>query len=101
MTTKLLTWCLLLLAKANPIATVSRFDKTKKIIKIPCSDIVQSYNKSMGGVDIADNLLALYIINTKAKKCYHKLIYHFIGIAVVNAWLLYRRDAVTIFLNNN
>ena len=82
-------------AKANPIATVSRFDKTKKkIIEIPCPDIVQRHNKSMGGVDLADHLLALYRINTKANKYYHKLIYHFIDMAVVNAWLLCRRKAV-------
>ena len=89
-------------AKANPVVTISRFDKTKKkVIEIPCPDIVQRYNKSMGGVDLAHHLLALYRINTKAKKCYHKLIYHFIDMAVVNAWLLYRRDAVTISLNKN
>lgn len=46
----------------------------------------------MGGVDLADQMISLYRINIKSKKAYQRLIYHFIDMALVNAWLLYRKD---------
>ena len=45
----------------------------------------------MGGVDLADMLIALYRIPCKTKKWYQKIFWHLIDIAKVNAWLLYRR----------
>ena len=58
-------------ARAASVATVERLDsKQKKKIEIPCPDIVQQYNKSIGGVDLADCLLALYRINLRSKKYY-------------------------------
>ena len=84
-------------ARANPVAEVRRFDKsTKRYIDIPRPDIVGRYNKSMGGVDLADQLLSLYRINIRSKKYYHRLIYHMIDMTVVNAWLLYKRDATKL-----
>lgn len=44
-------------------------------------------------VDLADCLISLYRINIRSKKYYHKLIFHMIDMAIVNSWLLYRRDA--------
>ena len=46
----------------------------------------------MGGVDLLDGLLSLYRIHIRSKKWYHKLLYHFFDIAVVQSWLLYWRD---------
>ena len=81
-------------AKANPTSTVCRFDKKRKIqVAVTLPDIVARYNKSMGGVDLADQLISLYRINMKSKKSYHRLIFHFLDMALVNAWLLYRKDA--------
>ena len=47
----------------------------------------------MGGVDLADMLIALYRIPCKTKKWYQKIFWHLIDIAKVNAWLLYRRHS--------
>ena len=82
-------------ARANPIEEVKRFDKKgNKIVQISRPDIVGRYNASMGGVDLADQLLSLYRINIRSKKYYYnKIIFHMFDMAVVNAWLLYRRDA--------
>ena len=44
-------------------------------------------------VDLADCLISLYRINIRSKKYYHKLIFQMIDMAIVNSWLLYRRDA--------
>ena len=38
-------------AKANPVNSVARYDsKVKQEINVPCPDIIQKYNKCMGGV---------------------------------------------------
>ena len=39
-----------------------------------------------------DSLIALYRINIRSKKWYHCIFFHFLDVAVVNSWLLYRKD---------
>ena len=56
-----------------------------------CPAAVQEYNKSMGGVDLADMPIALYRTTIKSKRWYLKVLFHCVNIAKVNAWLLYRR----------
>ena len=45
----------------------------------------------MGGVDLADMLIALYKIPCKTKRWHQKIFWHLVDNAKVNAWLLYRR----------
>jgi hypothetical protein len=45
----------------------------------------------MGGVDHHDMLVQLYRTNIKGRRFYLRVIFHFINMACVNAWLLYRR----------
>ena len=45
----------------------------------------------MGGVDLCDMLLALYRITLGTKKWYMHIVYHCIGLSIVNSWLCYRR----------
>ena len=45
----------------------------------------------MGGVDLADLLIALYRTTIKSKRWYVKVFFHCVDIAKVNAWFLYRR----------
>ena len=52
----------------------------------------------MGGVDLADCLIKLYRINIKTKKYYFRLIFHMIDMAIVNSWLLYKRNAISLKL---
>ena len=47
----------------------------------------------MGGADLLDGLLSYYRIPVKSKKWYHRLIWHFLDVACVQAWLFYRKDA--------
>lgn len=65
--------------------------KEKRILDVPCPEMVHQYNKHMGGVDKCDMLMALYRINIRTKKWYMHLVYYCVGVSVVNAWLLYRR----------
>ncbi|KAF2364054.1 PiggyBac transposable element-derived protein, partial [Trinorchestia longiramus] len=81
-------------AASQPIGTVSRWDsKGKKYVDVQCPNIIQLYNNNMGGVDLADCLISLYRITITSKKYYHRFIFHMIDMAIVNAWLLYRRQA--------
>ena len=72
--------------------TIKRWDgKVKKHVDVPCPEAVRLYNEAMGGVDLADMLIALYRTKIKSRRWYLKVIFHCIDIAKVNAWLLYRR----------
>lgn len=78
---------------AQPLTMAKRYDKTtKREIDVPCPTTVTTYNKFMGGVDLLDGLVSYYRIDIRSRKYYMKLVYHFIDMAVVNSWLLYRRD---------
>ena len=78
---------------AHPVTEVDRWDgKQKKVIKVPCPAVVREYNKNMGGVDLLDSLIALNRNKIRSKKWYHRLIFHFIDVTIVTAWLLYKRD---------
>ena len=77
----------------EPMDTAERWDKTEKDkVAVPRPHIVATYNKFMGGADLLDSLLALYRIPVRSKKYYHRIIWHFLDTAVVQAWLLYRRN---------
>ena len=80
-------------ASAHPIGECKRYVKKEKATSmIPCPSVVKEYNLHMGGVDLMDSLISLYRIHTRSKKYYHKLVFHFADVALVNSWLLYRRD---------
>lgn len=84
-------------SSAQPLGTCKRYDKKRKeIVEIPCPKIVKTYNEEMGRVDLLDSLIALYRIHIRSHKYYHKLVFHFLDVTIVNSWLLYRRDASAI-----
>ncbi|XP_049302012.1 piggyBac transposable element-derived protein 3-like [Bactrocera dorsalis] len=65
--------------------------KEKVYIDVPRPAIIESYNKDMGGVDLADMLMELYKINHRSRKWYIRVFYWCLGTSVINAWLLYRK----------
>ncbi|KAL2098379.1 hypothetical protein ACEWY4_007586 [Coilia grayii] len=68
---------------ANPNSEVQRWDKKeKKIVHIRRPNIVSYYNRSMGGVDLLDSLLALYRIKIRSKKWYHRVVFHMLDLTV-------------------
>ncbi|RXM98290.1 hypothetical protein EOD39_13311 [Acipenser ruthenus] len=50
------------------------------------------YDKSMGGTDLMDSLIALYHTKIRSKKWYLRIFFHFMDMLCVNSQLLYRRD---------
>lgn len=67
--------------------------KDRDYIEIPRPAMICEYNTHMGGVDLADMLVALYRVRIGVKKSYKRLFLFGIDISAVNAWLLHRRHA--------
>ncbi|XP_065675859.1 piggyBac transposable element-derived protein 3-like [Hydra vulgaris] len=77
----------------NPVSNVSRLDrKANKRVNVVGPSIVTTYNMFMGGVDLLDGFLSLHRISIRSKKWYHKLLFHFFDMVVVQSWILYRRQ---------
>ncbi len=80
-------------ATAHPVVQKERFDRRRKEnIVIQCPSIVHEYNQAMGGVDLHDQYIALYRFSFKSKKYYMRLVWHLFDMALVNAYLIYKRS---------
>lgn len=76
----------------DPIDKVKRWSGSeKRYIEVQRPNIVGQYNQHMGGIDLNDFLVALYRTSLGTKRYYIRIFFHFIDVAVVNSWLLYRR----------
>ena len=77
----------------EPIKQVRRWDKKdRKEIFVECPSAVTIYHKNMGGVDLLDGFLSYYRIPVRSKKWYHRLIWHFFDLCIVQSWILYKKD---------
>jgi len=75
----------------NPLDTCRRFDRKQKCyVEVQRPALIESYNKSMGGVDKADYLLELNRIFFKTRKWYLRIVIHLIDLTINNSWVLYR-----------
>ena len=77
----------------NATGSVKQWDsKAKNHKDVPLLNMVSDYNSPMGGVDLADILIALHRTEiTTKKRWYLKLIFHMVDICKFNDWLFYRR----------
>lgn len=73
----------------NEEATVTRKEKDGSKSTITCPQSIKDYNTYMGGVDTADRLRALYCVDRKSPKWWHRLFWGVLDIAFVNAYVVY------------
>lgn len=77
---------------AEPATTITRFDKAKKErVAIPCPKVIREYNAHMGGVDLLDSFIGRYHITMKSRKWTMRLFYHFLDLATINSWIMYKK----------
>ncbi|KAF2899145.1 hypothetical protein ILUMI_07029 [Ignelater luminosus] len=89
-------------SSAYPTKLIQRCDrKTKQDVTVVWPETVSTYNEFMGGVDLLDDLIAYYRIRMRSKKYHLRLFFHFVDVAVINSWLLYRRDCKANSYNKN
>ena len=79
------------MVKAN--STKRIWDSKKKAYcNVRYLDMVKEFNESMGGVDLNEMLISLYIVDSEtSKRWYLTIIVHLVNIGNVNGWLLHRR----------
>lgn len=77
------------IAPANLVKRYSQ--KEKKYVYIDQPQVVQQYNKNMGGVDRSDQNIAQYRVNIRGKKWYFSMISHCVDMALTNAWHIYKK----------
>ena len=76
----------------DPVEKFRRWSKQgKKYVEVDIPHIVNAYNKSMGGVDLSDMLMALYRIAIRPRRWYLRIICYLVDLSPSNGWLLYRR----------
>lgn len=73
----------------NEAAKVTRTQKDVSKKEFECPTMVKDYNEHMGGVDKSDMLKALYGLDRKCMKWWHRIFFHFVYVTVVNAYLVY------------
>ncbi|KAG5863115.1 hypothetical protein JTB14_014935 [Gonioctena quinquepunctata] len=74
-------------------SSVKRWDKIRRErVEVTCPKVVSTYNKKMGGVDLADQMIEYYRSFFKTKKWSFKVILHLFDLAVVNSWMEYKND---------
>lgn len=79
--------------------TAMRKEKDGSRQEVVCPEIVVDYNKHMGYVDKTDMLKALYEIDRKSKKWWHRLIWYFLDLAVLNSFIIFRYKQSTSTLS--
>ena len=76
--------------ESNPVGneTVNRKQRDGTVIQVP---VVKSYNKSMGGVDLHDQLHGYYAIGTTSRKWWRYLFWFCANLSTVNASILEKK----------
>ncbi|KAL3260721.1 hypothetical protein MRX96_046248 [Rhipicephalus microplus] len=73
--------------------SIRRWNKAEKCyVDVKRPAVINAHNHSMGGVDEVD-FISLYRTTIRSRKWTLKMTFHIMNLAVVNAWLEYRRDA--------
>lgn len=66
--------------------------KNLKKVDVERPNCVKNYNIFMEGVDLYDRMIALYRMKSRTNKWTIRTIFHFVDMAIVNSWILYKID---------
>lgn len=76
----------------EPTGIVRRwYRKSKTYMEVSRPQAVIQYNHFMGGVDLTDRMIAQYPHAVKNKKFYMCIVFHFMNVAIINAWVFYQK----------
>ena len=73
----------------EPVHRIKRRVRGQGIIEVTQPNIIQLYNKGMGGVVLMDRLLGSYRPMIRAKKWWWPLMSNLLNISIVSAWKFY------------
>lgn len=68
----------------------SKKDKEYVMVKRP--EVIKEYNSKMGGVDMADRLLAVCPARTRTRKWTVRFVSHMIDLSITNSWIQFRNN---------
>ena len=75
----------------EPVANVSHFSRNeRKRVQVEQPKLITYYNKFMGGVDLADNVVSNYRIRVRGKKWWWPIFSNYVDVSMVNAWRLWQ-----------
>lgn len=75
----------------EPLETVSRWSrKEKQYVQVQRPEAINVYNHFMGGVDLADQLVAMNPCPFRWRKWFMRVVCRILDTTVSNAWLMYR-----------
>lgn len=78
----------------KPLLKATRWSaKEKKRVSVPQPNVINLYNRGMGGTDRADQSIGAYRINVRRKKWWWSILTWMLDASVVNAWILHRLDS--------
>ena len=82
---------------SNPEDLVKRYSrKERRYIDVKRPEVIRAYNQNMGGVDLNDRMVAHYRSGARTSKWTVKTMLHFLDLAAVNAWIMYKKDCQTL-----
>jgi hypothetical protein len=78
------------LSNYHNVTDVTLVGRRNKDGTITCPKLVKDYNENTGFVDKADMLKALYEVNRKSRKWWHRICWYLLDVTAVNAFIIYR-----------
>jgi len=82
----------LVLFSKHPKRLITLAKRNRQGEEVQKPDIILDYNRYMGGVDRADQLMSYYNPLRKTLKWYRKVVLHFVDMAVTNLFLIYKNQ---------
>ena len=75
---------------SKPSATAIRYNrKQRKHVQIKQPNTIKQYNIYIGGIDLANYMVANYRFGIKREKCWWPIFSNYVDLSIVNTWKLW------------